>query len=126
MFKKILYILGGVIILVGVFALGWILAASLGARAGFAGIYGPGMMGGYGMPMHAGRFGIMRGGFGWGGPLFIGGLAVLGWLLQIGLIVAIVTWLIKPRGTQTPTQSPSQAPAPTATPMPTEPPVQSQ
>jgi hypothetical protein len=125
MFKKILYILGGVIILVGVFAFGWMLALNLGARAGLAATYGPGMMGGYGMRMHGG-LPFMRGGFGWGGPLFMGGLAVLGWLLQIGLIVAIVTWLIKPRGTQTPTQSPSQAPAPTATPMPTEPPVQSQ
>ena len=109
MSKKILYILGGVIILVGVFALGWLLAVNFGARAGLAGIYGPGMMGGYGMPMHHGGFGFVRGGFGWGGTLFMGGLALLGWLLQIGLIVAIVTWLLKPRGAQAPTQTPPPA-----------------
>ncbi len=106
MSRKLLIVGGVTIIVVAAFALGWFLASS----AGFAGPFGPGMMG-YGMPMHAGLpFAFGRGGFGfgWGGLLFMGGFALLGWLLQIALIAALVAWLIKPRAAQSQKQPPAQ------------------
>ena len=58
-------------------------------------------------------FGHMRGVglFGWGGMLFAGGFALLGWLLQIGLIAALVAWLLKrsaPAQTSNPPHSQNQ------------------
>jgi hypothetical protein len=46
------------------------------------------------------HLGMPRAGFGplahgWGGMLGLGLIRLLGWLLQIGLIVAIVTWLLR-------------------------------
>ncbi len=110
MTKKLLYILGGAIILVGVFALGWMLATRFGG--GLAVGFGPGMMNGYtqDMPGMMRGGGFMHGGFFGGGMFFQGGLHLLGWLVQIGLIVAIVTWLVK---RQIPAITPPSAPAET-------------
>lgn len=95
-------------------------------------------MGWAGMPMHSGmwsetRFhmrglegmmphaGFGRMPFGWGGMIGFGLFRLMGWLLQIGLIVAIVMWLL--RRTAPPMQ-PLQS-APSATPSEPTPPAQS-
>ncbi|HLE27435.1 MAG TPA: hypothetical protein VI793_04915 [Anaerolineales bacterium] len=95
MSRKLLTIGGLIILVVAAFAIGWFLAT----RFGFGPAFGMMGYGGFGMHpnLRAMPFGHMRGVglFGWGGMLFAGGFALLGWLLQIGLIAALVAWLLK-------------------------------
>lgn len=103
MFNRRLLVFAGLVILV-VVALG-ALAWFIGPRLGWGpmavghGMWSdtrsamrPGRHGVEGIMPHA-DFGQMY--FGWGGLLAFGVVRFLGWLLQIGVIVAIVTWLLR-------------------------------
>lgn len=120
--RKFLFFAGlALVALIAVGALMWFIGPRLGwgpmalGRGMHPGLWSdmrPGMNGFEGMMPrtgpHAG-FGGMA--FGWGGILGLGLVRLVGWLLQIGLIVAIVTWLLRRQALSAqPTQSIPTAP----------------
>ena len=126
--RRVLFFIGLVIVsVIVVGALVWFIGPRLG--------WGP-MALGRGAPMHPGIWSAMRPdmhdfervmphtgfgrmSFGWGGMVGFGLIRLVGWLLQIGLIVAIVMWLLRRTAPPmqpaqpTPSAPPSEPSAPT-------------